>query len=70
MFLFGKKSLFESETQKIKKVYIYKPTNDVLTFLKKQRIKFEVLKSPSFFNRYDRKLNHKNIAIEINDKKE
>ncbi|MDE6476776.1 MAG: 23S rRNA (guanosine(2251)-2'-O)-methyltransferase RlmB, partial [Mycoplasmoidaceae bacterium] len=44
--------------------------NDVLTFLKKQRIKFEVLKSPSFFNRFDRKLIHLNIAIELNDKKE
>lgn len=70
MFLFGKKSLFDNASQNIKKVYVYKPTNDVLTFLKKQRIKFEILKSPSFFNRFDKKLNHQNIAIELNDKKE
>lgn len=70
MFLFGKKALLDNSKLNIRKVYVYKPANDVLHFLKQQKIKFEVLKNPSFFNRFDKKLNHQNIAIELIDKKD
>ncbi len=67
MYLFGKKALFDNLDKEIKMVYIYKPSNEILTVLKKNNISYEVLKNGVFFKRFDKKLNHQNIAILLNN---
>lgn len=67
MYLFGKKSLFDNLDKEIKMVYIYKPSNEILTLLKKNNISYEVLKNDVFFKKFDKKLNHQNIAILLNN---
>lgn len=67
MYLFGKKALFDNLDKEIKMVYIYKPSNEILTVLKKNNISYEVLKNDVFFKKFDKKLNHQNIAILLNN---
>lgn len=66
MYLFGKKALFDNLDKEIKMVYIYKPSNEILKVLKKNNISYEVLKNNVFFKKFDKKLNHQNIAILLN----
>ncbi len=67
MYLFGKKALFDNLDKEIKMVYIYKPSNETLKVLKKNNISYEVLKNDVFFKKFDKKLNHQNIAILLNN---
>lgn len=66
MYLFGKKALFDNLDKQIKMVYVYKPSNEILTILRKNNISYEVLKNDVFFKKFDKKLNHQNIAILLN----
>lgn len=67
MYLFGKKALFDNLDKEMKMVYVYKPSNEILTILKKNNISYEVLKNDVFFKKFDKKLNHQNIAILLNN---
>ncbi len=67
MYLFGKKALFDNLDKEIKMVYVYKPSNEILTVLKKNNVSYEVLKNDVFFKKFDKKLNHQNIAILLNN---
>ncbi len=67
MYLFGKKALFDNLDKQIKKVYIYKPSNEILTTLKKNNVSYEILKNDVFFKTFDKRLNHQNIAVLLNN---
>ncbi len=71
MYLFGKKALIDNITNpKIKKVFIYKPSTDILSSIKKHHIQCEILRNDYFFKKFNANLNHQNIAILIDENKE
>lgn len=71
MYLFGKKALLDNiNNRQIRVVYLFKPANDVLEIVKEKHIPFKLLNDNSFFNKFDKTLNHQNIAILLTNKEE
>jgi 23S rRNA (guanosine2251-2'-O)-methyltransferase len=64
--LFGRKPLLENLISgKIVNVDLSKTNRDLISTLKKHNIHFQ-LRDDSFFNKYDKKLNHQGIVITLN----
>lgn len=65
-YSFGFKALYEAVKNKTAyEINVYKPSSATLKLLNENRVKFINHTDPSFFNAFDRNLNHQNIVFKV-----